>query len=256
MRIGSVPYLNAKPLIWGLDPDQVIYEVPSKLAAMLKAGEIACAMVSSVACFQNPDLKIAPGMSVSCIGPAESVKLFHNGDLNSIRTVALDTSSLTSVLLAKVILKECYGLSPKFVNLPPILDLMTEICDAAVTIGDNTMQAPKDKWAELDLGSEWNGLTELPFVFAVWAVNPRLAKPELVDTLLKSKAQGLRSLEEIGESEAKRLSLPYQTCYHYLSETMNYDLTDRHLEALNLFRAKAREIGFISGDHKLELYDV
>jgi chorismate dehydratase len=256
MKIGSVPYLNAKPLVWGLDPDQVIYEVPSKLATMLKAGEFACAMVSSVACFQNPGLKIAPGMSVSCIGPAESVKLFHNGELNSIRTVALDTSSLTSVLLAKVILKERHGLSPEFIDMPPSLDEMLAECDGAVTIGDTTMQAPQGKWAELDLGSEWHELTGLPFVFAVWAVNPRLAKPELVDTLLKSKAQGLRSLGEISESEAKRLSLPYQTCYHYLSETMNYDLTDRHLEALNLFRAKARELGFISGDHKLELCDV
>ena len=57
MRIGSVPYLNAKPLVWGLDPEMVTYEVPSKLAKMLKDGEIGCAMVSSVACFMNPELK-------------------------------------------------------------------------------------------------------------------------------------------------------------------------------------------------------
>lgn len=256
MRIGSVPYLNAKPLVWGLNPEMVTYEVPSKLASMLKDGELAAGMVSSVAYFLNPDLKIAPGMSVSCVGPAESVKLFHKGDIQSIKSVALDTSSLTSVLLAKVILKERYGLSPKFVNLPPILDLMLAICDGAVTIGDNTMQAPQGKWAELDLGSEWHELTELPFVFAVWAVNPQLAEPGLVEMLQASKAHGLKSLEEISESEARRLSLPCETCYHYLGEIMSYDLTDLHLEAMNLFREKAKEHGFISGDHALELYHV
>ena len=256
MRVGSVPYLNAKPLVWGLDPELVTYEVPSKLASMLKEGELAAGMVSSVACFLNPDLQIAPDMSISCIGPAESVKLFHEGDLQSIRTVALDTSSLTSVLLAKVILKERYGLCPKFVNLPPILDLMLEICDGAVTIGDTTMQAPQGKWRELDLGSEWHELTGLPFVFAVWAVNPRLAEPGLVKILQESKAHGLCSLDEISESEAKRLNLPFEVCHHYLSEIMNYDLTEQHIEALNLFRAKAKEHGFIAGDHDLELCHV
>lgn len=256
MKIGSVPYLNAKPLVRGLDPRQVIYEVPSRLASMLKNGEIAAGMVSSVACFLNPDLKIAPGMSISCAGPAESVKLFHEVDLQSIRTVALDTSSLTSVLLAKIILKERHGLSPEFIDMPPDLDEMLANCDGAVTIGDVTMQAPQGKWRELDLGSEWHKLIGLPFVFAVWAVNPQLGEKGLVDTLLRSKEHGLKSLDEISESEAKRLGLPYETCYHYLSEIMNYDLTGRHIEALNLFRSKAREHGFISGNHALELYDV
>ena len=256
MRIGSVPYLNAKPLIWGLDSETIMYEVPSRLAAMLKNGELAAGMVSSVACFLNPELKIAPGMSISCIGPAESVKLFHEGPLEAIRTLALDTNSLTSVLLAKVVLRERHGLSPQFIDMPPDLDRMLETCDGAVTIGDTTMQAPHGKWAELDLGSEWYELTGLPFVFAVWAVNPELAKPGLVDTLLRSKEHGLRSLDEISRSEAGRLGLPYQTCYHYLDEIMDYDLTDRHMEALNLFRSKARQYGFISGNHDLELYDV
>lgn len=256
MKIGSVPYLNAKPLVWGLDPQTVIYEVPSKLTSMLEEGEIAAGMVSSVACFLNPDLKIAPGMSISCIGPAESVKLFHKEGLESIQTVALDTSSLTSVLLAKIILNERYGLCPEFIDMPPNLDEMLAKCDGAVTIGDTTMQCPQGKWREMDLGSEWHDLTGLPFVFAVWAVNPNLAEPDLVDTLLRSKEHGLKSLDEISESEAKRLNLPFEVCHHYLSEIMNYDLTDRHIEALNLFRSKAGEHGFISGSHDLELYDV
>lgn len=256
MKIGSVPYLNAKPLVWGLDPQTVIYEVPSKLASMLEEGEIAAGMVSSVACFLNPDLKIAPGMSISCIGSAESVKLFYKGDIECIRAVALDANSLTSVLLAKIILNERYGLCPEFIDMPPNLDEMLATCDGAVTIGDTTMQAPSGRWAEMDLGREWHELTGLPFVFAVWAVNPRLAEPGLVDMLLGSKSYGLRSLDEISESEAKRLNLPFEVCRHYLSEIMNYDLTDRHIEALNLFRSKAREHGFISGSHDLELYDV
>ena len=120
MRIGSVPYLNAKPLIWGLDREpevQLTYEAPSRLAAMLEDRQIAAGMVSSVACFLNPALQIVPDISISCVGPAESVKLFYKEGLESIRRVALDTSSLTSVLLGKIILRERYELLPDFISM-------------------------------------------------------------------------------------------------------------------------------------------
>jgi chorismate dehydratase len=258
MKVGSVPYLNAKPLIWGLHREpgvDLTFEVPSRLAVMLRNGELTAGMVSSVACFLNPQLWIAPGMSVASNGPVQSVKLFHNRGLESIRKVALDTSSLTSVLLSKVILSEAYGLTPEFVDMPPCVGDMLDSCDAAVMIGDPAMKVPSGRYPELDLGDEWHKLTGLPFVYAVWAVNPDLASAELVDILQRSKAYGIERFPEISESEAERLDLPYEVCFRYLSEIMNYDLTDCHMEGLNLFREKARQLGFVSGDHELRLYE-
>lgn len=258
MKIGSVPYLNAKPLIWGLHQERDVdlsFAVPSGLAVMLRNGELAAGMVSSVACFLNPHLQIAPGMNVASNGPVQSVKLFHNSGLESIRRVALDTSSLTSVLLSKVILSEAYGLSPEFVDMPPCIEDMLDDCDAAVMIGDPAMKVPGGRYPELDLGEEWHKLTGLPFVYAVWAVNPELASAELVDVLQRSRAYGIGRFAEISKSEAERLDLPYEVCFRYLSEVMDYDLTDRHLEGLNLFREKARRLGFVSGDHELRLYE-
>ena len=242
MRIGAVPYLNGKPLIYGLDREpevDLICDVPSRLAHMLETGEIEAGLVSVAACFTNPKLQIVPGISISCDGPAESVKLFYKGQINK---VALDTSSLTSVLLAKIILCERYDLTPEFVPMPPSLPDMLKECDAAVVIGDTTMCAsPKADWIEMDLGEEWKLLTGLPFVFAVWAVTSEAASSELEEMLVRSKSIGLQSLSEISESESERLGIPIETCLHYLSETMNYDLTDRHIQAIKLFREKAGE---------------
>ena len=257
MKIGTVPYLNGKPLIRWLGDEagvELIQEVPSRLASMLEEREIAAGLVSSVACFMNPNLRIVPDISISCIGPAESVKLFYKESLESIRRVALDTSSLTSVLLARIILRERYELLPEFVPMPPSLLDMLEACDAAVTIGDVTMRAPVGRWSALDLGEEWHLLTGLPFVFAVWAVNPDLAAPNLSEILGRAKSRGLGSLREISESEAARLGLPVDRCFWYLSEIMNYDLTDRHMEALMLFRESARRYGLTTGDREIELY--
>lgn len=242
MRIGAVPYLNGKPLIYGLDREpevDLICDVPSRLAHMLETGGIEAGLVSVAACFTNPNLRIVPGISISCDGPAESVKLFYKGQINK---VALDTSSLTSVLLAKIILRERYDLTPEFVPMPPSLPDMLKECNAAVVIGDTTMCAPREAdWTELDLGEEWKLLTGLPFVFAVWAVNPNMANSDIEEVLLKAKEKGLDSIEEISKSESERLGIPIETCFHYLSKTMNYDLTDRHIQAIKLFREKAGE---------------
>jgi len=257
MRLGAVPYLNGKPLIRGLDDEpevEVVHEAPSRLASMLEKREIAAGLVSSVACFMNPRLQIVPNISISCIGPAESVKLFYKRNLESIRRVALDTSSLTSVLLAKIVLRERYELLPEFIAMPPPLLDMMGACDAAVVIGDTTMCAPAGRWSALDLGEEWHLLTGLPFVFAVWAVNPDLAAPSLLDILGRAKSRGLHSLHEISEAEALRLGLPVDICFRYLSEIMDYELTDRHMEALMLFRESARRYGLMAGAREIELY--
>ncbi len=71
-RIGCVPYLNAKPLVeWFHSPEcdadaEVIYAVPSRLAAMLRAGEIDvcnCSIyeiyASARACVYFPNISIA-----------------------------------------------------------------------------------------------------------------------------------------------------------------------------------------------------
>ena len=245
MKVGAVPYLNGKPLVHGLDREpgiELITDVPSKLAEMLWDREIAAGLVSVFACFENPSLEIVPGISISCDGPAESVRLFLGKPIGEVRTVALDTSSLTSVMLARIILRERYEILPEFVSMPPDLDLMLDRCDAAVVIGDTTMTAPRDRWPTLDLGEEWKRLTGLPFVFAVWAANPDMATAELIDALTRAKESGLRSLREISESEAERLGLPVQVCNRYLSEIMDYDLTERHLQAIELFRRKSLEM--------------
>ncbi len=245
-RLGTIPYLNGKPLTYGLDREAVVElvtDVPSRLAEMLKTHEIVAGLVSSVACFMNQDLQVIPGISISCRGPAESVKIFHKTKPEEIAAVALDTSSLTSVLLAKVILHEKYNLTPKFIPMPPSVDKMLDVCDATVVIGDTAMKVQPGRWAEIDLGSEWYSLTGLPFVFAFWAVNPKMASPELIDILHRAKRHGLGALSEIAESESRRLGLPFEKCYHYLKEIMIYDLTKDHLESLNIFREKIRKLG-------------
>src|SRR5438105_9568946 len=118
-RIGCVPYLNAKPLIdWFHEPEcdapvEIAYAVPSQLARMLEREEVDVALVSTFEVFRRPELRIIPNISISADGPVKSVRLFSCVPLQAVRSIALDTSSLTSVALIQILMREQFGLAPR-----------------------------------------------------------------------------------------------------------------------------------------------
>ena len=247
MRIGSVPYLNEKPLTrWFSHTDagrasgiEVIYAVPSQLARMLEAGEIAAALVSSFEYFRTPGYSIAPGVSISGQGDIESVRAFAKVPWRKIESLALDTSSLTSVALLKILLAEQLESYPAFLHAAPDLDSMLAMADACLLIGDKGMQASGDGLQVLDLGRAWKRLTGLPFVYAVWLGRPEALTPHLTDALLTAKAWGLTQIEAIAAEESERIGASVRQCRHYLTEVMDYDFGEEHQEALATFGAKA-----------------
>ena len=96
----------------------------------------------------------------------------------------------------------------------------------------------------MDLGSAWSEFTGLPFVWALWVGREALT-PELAGILIEARAWGQGHLEEIIPDAMKRSGWPEGVVRKYLGETMNYDLTERHLEGLKRFRALLQRHGFI-----------
>jgi chorismate dehydratase len=247
LKIGSVPYLNEKPLTrWFSHTDagkasgiEVIYAVPSQLARMLEAGEITAALVSSFEYFRTPGYAIAPGVSISGQGEIESVRAFAKVPWRKIESLALDTSSLTSAALLKILLAEQLDSHPAFLHAAPDLDLMLAQADACLLIGDKGMLADGTDLNVLDLGRAWLRLTGLPFVYAIWLGKPENITPHLIDSLATAKAWGLTQIDAIAAEEAERIGATVQQCRHYLTDVMDYDLGEEHQQALELFGAKA-----------------
>lgn len=249
MRLGCLPYLNVRPLVHSLEigglPEgwEFVYAPPSVLAGMLVRGEIAAAPVSSFACFANPDFGICPDICIAADGPVKSVLMLSKTPVETVRSVALDTSSLSGANMLRILLSEIYGLQPELVRAEPNPANMLELADAALVIGDPAMQHPKDGLYVFDLAAEWRVLTGLPAVFAVWA--GRGINAELADVLKKAKAAGLALLPEIAQEESRRLDLPYDVCFEYLSKIMVYDMGDRERRGFELFREKVIEHGLL-----------
>lgn len=255
MRLGCLPYLNVKPLVYTLEHGELpkgwelVYAPPSELAEMLVRKELAAAPVSSFATFVHPELDICPGICIASDGPVKSVLLMSKFPIEKLNTVALDTSSLSGANMLRIILDEVFHVHPEFVRMSPTpVSRMLEQCDAAMVIGNPAMLYPKDGLNVLDLGEEWKKLTDLPAVFAVWA--GRQITPELIEVLDRAKRIGMSKLDKIAAEESRKLGLSFEVCWDYLARVMVYDLGDREARGLQAFREKSIRHGLVdSGVH-------
>lgn len=245
--LGCVPYLNAKPLsTWfhtsaGELEAQVRYAAPSVLAQWLRDREVQVALVSSIEAFRRPDSRIVPGIAIASEGEVLSVRLFSKVPFPQIRSVALDTSALTSSALVQVVLSEQFAIRPLYQRMAPNLEQMLNACDAGLLIGDKGMKAETKGLYVLDLGAAWHTLTGLPFVWAIWLANEEHFTQELVELLHKAKAYGVANLDPIIVQESDRLGVPPALCDRYLRQLIGYDLTPRYEEGLQQFAEKCRQ---------------
>jgi chorismate dehydratase len=135
-KVGSVPYLNAKPLVrafevWGAEsPVDVVYDVPSRLPELLASGEVQAIMVSSIESICHPGKRVAGGVCVGTQKEVLSVRVFSKVPPRKIQTLALDQSSMTSNALAQIILLQTYGAIPAVEPQPPNLNKMLATHDA------------------------------------------------------------------------------------------------------------------------------
>lgn len=170
-RVGCVPYVNARPLVACFDQPnefvEVVYDVPSRLPALLDSGEVDAILVSSIEYLRREDLVVIGEVGIMSNGPVASVRMLSKVPLREIQTLALDESSMTSNMLAQIILAE-RGVRPSLVTMEPDQAAMLAACDACVLIGDKGLEADGTGLVDIDLGAAWTELTGESFTWAVW----------------------------------------------------------------------------------------
>ncbi len=197
-RIGSVPYLNAAPLTRDLAAE-IIFATPAKLAVMLQRDELDAALVSVTEVLLRDRYDILDGVAIASLGEVFSVFLAHKKPLTEVTEVFCDPASLTSVNLLKVLLAE-KNLFPKFTPLENYAAAHEK--DFVLIIGDPAIEfqrAPHNHQI-FDLGTAWLELTNLPFVYAVWALRRGVENQELRAELRAAKHFGLETLDYVIET--------------------------------------------------------
>ncbi len=200
-RIGSVPYLNAAPLTRDLD-SELVFATPSKLAEMLRRDELDAALVSITEVLLNDRYDILDGVAIGSLGEVYSVILAHKKPLADVKEVFCDTASLTSVNLLKVLLAEKY-LFPQFKPLENYAAATEK--DFVLLIGDPAIEFQRTPHSHqiFDLGLAWSEMTNLPFVYAVWALRRGIENTVLRSELRQAKRYGMETLEHIIQMRAE-----------------------------------------------------
>ena len=246
LRVASVSFLNARPLIYGLDRDPRVTldrDVPARLSEHLRDGSADVALLPAIDYQRLPGLRIVPSGGIGCDGPTLTVRIFARRPIEGIRTLACDSDSHTSVALARIILAQRHGVHAEFIDLARVTGRDDE---ARLLIGDKVVcEEPAGFPHQYDLGNEWKQMTGLPFVFAVWTARPGIDLGDLPQRLERAKCAGLENVGELIEQYAIPRGWPAQLAKQYLTSYLRFDIGDRQLRAIERFHALAAEHGII-----------
>jgi chorismate dehydratase len=250
MRFGAVQYLNTKPLVHGLAAPGIdlAFDLPSRLADRLTAGQLDVALIPVVELFRHPEHRLVSDACIGCRGAVMSVKLLFRVPPARVASIALDEGSRTSAVLAQVLLAERHGVRPRVEPLPIGSDASETAADAVLLIGDRALgdaTAGGSFQQVWDLGDEWCRWTGLPFVFAAWAARPGVAAERFAGRLESARDSGLANLAAIAAAEAAPHGLTVPQCLSYLRDNLHYHLGSREQAAIRTFRDLAAGLGLV-----------
>lgn len=226
ITVGAVSFLNSRPLLEGLTDQPGVRlrtAVPAALPGALARGEVDVAQLPVVDVWRGGHaLTIVSDACIASEAETLTVRVFSRVPPDRVTRLVADPDSRTSVVLAQVLWREMYG--QQLVLRPPGIE--AEGADAVLLIGDKVVtDAPRGFGFEVDLGGAWRHLTDLPFVFAVWAGAADRDWTELAATLSRCRDHGVARAAEIAESAGPEHGWPAPLARRYLCETLRYTLT-------------------------------
>lgn len=248
VRIGGVPYLNARPLLLGLERwarDRLldlVYDDPPALADGLAEGRLDVALIPSVELARMEGIEVVPGIAIGSHGPAGSVLLLSRTAPAEVRRLALDPQSRTSNVLARLLLEEVWGSSPECEAGSEDIEAALAGRDAAVRMGDKALFEPRPAGLRVeDLGTAWSELTGLPFVYAVWAAREGVLDRALYERLHASKREGMAALDRIAAEHTYRGRRDPALARAYLRGCIRYRLGLPEVRGLRAFLRMAAD---------------
>jgi len=250
VRIATVPYVNAAPLIWGLREARdgrfrLVAEPPARIADLLLGDQVDVGLLPVIEIQRHDGLEILPGPCIASRLRARSVFLASPRPIEEARRIAVDRSSRTSAALLRIVLAHRRLTQVSFSECDPDLPAMLRDHDAALLIGDAALQADTVGLRRYDLAEEWFRMTGLPFVFAAWAVRAGTELPAGARPFAASCRDGLAHVGEIAAREGERLGLPATTIEEYLRVNIHYELGAEELRGLDLFFRRAHDLGLV-----------
>lgn len=264
IRLGAVSYLNTLPLVEGLgklSDVALTLTAPARLIDLLMEGAIDAGLISLIdAQRAAAPLALIPVGMIASDGPTMTVRLFSARPIEQIRRVGVDADSHTSVALLRLILSRAFGVRPSIMEL----DIESHFSrsgadeskqdefDAVLIIGDKVVTSvlTAERYPhQIDLGEQWKALTGLPFVYAMWMCRADQAQEPWVATvgavIDRQRRHNATRLDWIVGARAGLRGWKRERARAYLGSSLQYEVTDRHREAVEKFFELCAQDGLI-----------
>jgi chorismate dehydratase len=256
-RISASSYSNTAPLVWSFlygknhgNIEIILDTAPARSAELLAQDRVDAALVPVIAYQMIDDVRLIPDVCVGAKKRVRSVCLItKGGDLEDVKTLALDTSSRTSVALTKIVFREFLASEPKWLDARPDIDEMLSHADAALLIGDPALKISSgSEYRVFDLAELWHQKTGLGFVFAMWMT--RRDKCEI--DFAAARDEGIAHIDEISTNYGSEIGLNRDEMKTYLTENISFAPDDSMISGMQLYFELANKIGLIDSIRKPE----
>ena len=246
-KLGVVSFLNARPLIFGLDrvpTIRLLFDVPSSLTGRLLNGEFDAALIPVIDIWEHrSSLRIVSDSCIGCDGETLTVRVLSQVPPADVRQIFVDSDSHTSIALAKILWPALFRRQLDFQNLTPRFQVGE--CEAVLLIGDKVVGVdPAQFRYQVDLGGAWKTWTGLPFVFAVWAARRDHDTGELSAQLATARDLGVKYAGRLAVEFGPAHGWPVSLAQEYLQRYLTFSLTEKHVEGMVRFfdHAQARSL--------------
>ena len=238
IRITAISYYNTLPFIYGLTHSELLsgyklnLEVPSVSARKIISNEAEIGLIPVGALPGITNYHIVSNLCIGADKDVKSVLLLSNVSLSDLKTIYLDTDSLTSVNLVRILAQKYWKTNPQWKSLSELNGKLSKE-EGMVLIGDKTFGLSGQYPFCYDLAGEWIKFTGLPFVFAVWiSRNPLPA--EFQKSFQSALAWGVEHREE-SISMAVNPHIKDHELISYLKNDISYNLDERKIKGMEMF---------------------
>lgn len=240
VRLSAISYLNTLPFLYGIyNNEDLLKEIdltidyPSACAKKLIDGQADIGLVPVVSLKKIANAQILDSFCISS-SQAKSVMLFSDVPLTQIEQIMLDYQSLTSINLVKILAQKFWKINFKYIQTTEGFENKIGSKKAAVVIGDRALNMLGKFNYQYDLALEWHNFTSLPFVFALWVANKQLDEYflELFKAALNFGVSNIDKTLIFFKSHLKNINYDANK---YLTQNINYKLSDEKLKSIDLF---------------------
>ncbi|APU98302.1 menaquinone biosynthesis protein [Sphingobacterium siyangense] len=238
IRVSAVSYTNTYPFLNGIRKSKVMEQIdlsvdyPSACAQKVIDDQADIGIIPTAALLSLPEYYINTDFCIGTEGAVDSVFIFANKPIEDVKTLRLDKQSRTSNGLARVLIKNYWKKDVELVTDESIEP------DAYVLIGDRTFGKKNAVPYVYDLGEEWFNFTGLPFAFALWVSNKKLPD-SFVEQFNEALAYGVEHATDVIAGLPEFEGFDYTK---YLTQHLNFHLTDKKREAVQLYLRYLKEL--------------